>query len=82
MNRIFDLIEKLGLVFLTLGIVTFVLLASKFWAADTQLFFFLVGDYQAFILLSIGLLVFGYVMKKLLVWEIHSALGPKKRRRR
>jgi len=82
MNRLLDLIEKVGLVILTLGIVIYVLLASKFWAADLQFFFFKVGDYQTFIFISIGLLVFTYVMKKLLVWEIHSALGLRRRKRR
>ena len=82
MNRWLDLIERLGLVILTFGVVIYILLASKFWVSDFQFYFFKAGDYMTFIYISLGILVFSWVLKKLLVWEIHSALGPKRRRRR
>ena len=82
MKRWLDLIERVGLVLLTFGVVIYILLASKFWALDFQLYFFRAGDWKSLIYLSIGLLVFSYVLKKLLSWEIHMALGPKRRRRR
>ena len=82
MNRLLDLTIKLGLVFLTLGIVIYALLASKFWAAETQVWFLQAGDYQTVILISAGVIAFGWTLKQLLHWEIHATLFPKKRRKR
>ena len=81
MHKWVDLAEKLGLVILSFGIVIFVLLYSKFWAADQQLWFLRAGDYQTVVAISIGVLALSWVLKKLLVWEVHSALRPKMRRR-
>ncbi len=82
MKRLVDLSIKLGLVLLAFGVVIYVLIASKFWASDTQLWFLLAGDYQTVIIISIGVIAFGWVMKKLLQWEVRSALLPKRRRNR
>ncbi|MBI2598462.1 MAG: hypothetical protein HYW50_04670 [Candidatus Diapherotrites archaeon] len=82
MNKWLDLIEKLGLVLLTLGIVMFILLSTKLWASEQQIWFLRAGDYQSVIFISIGLFAFGWALKKLLVWEIHSALGPHRRHKK
>lgn len=82
MNKWFDLIEKLALVTITLGIVAYLLLATKFWAADLQFYFFKAGDFGNFIIIGATIFVLSWILKKFLLWEIHSALGPKKRRRK
>ncbi|AJF59589.1 MAG: hypothetical protein J4224_02350 [Candidatus Diapherotrites archaeon] len=79
MNRWLDAIIRIGLVVLTIGIVVYALIASKFWAFDQQLWFFRVGDYQTVIIISIGVIVFGLILKGFLHWEIHAALFPKRR---
>ncbi len=79
MNRIIDSSIRIGLVLLSIGIVAYVLIASKFWATDQQLWFLRAGDYQSVIFISIAIIAFGWLMKKLLLWEVHNSLGPKRR---
>lgn len=79
MKRLGDFSIKLALVLFTFGIVIYALIASKFWASDTQLWFLLAGDYQTVIIISIGVFVFGWVLKQLLHWEIHAMLLKKRR---
>ena len=56
MNRIIDSAIRIGLVLLSIGIVIYVLIASKFFAADQQLWFLRAGDYQSVIFISIAVI--------------------------
>ena len=81
MDRALDLMWKISLVLLTFFIVVYVLIASKFIAGDIQREYILLGDVQTVIIITAGVFVLGLVLKKLLVWEIHTTLGGKRRKK-
>ena len=63
----------------TFFIVIYVLIESKFISNDLLREYVLLGDVQTVIIVSLGVLVLSWVLKKLLVWEIHATLGGKNR---
>ena len=69
MKGALDTIFKISLALLTFLIVVYVLIESKFVS----------NDIQTIIFVMVGMLVLSWVLKKLLVWEIHATLGGKKR---
>ena len=79
MKGALDTIFKISLALLTFLIVVYVLIESKFVSNDILKEFTLLGDIQTIIFVMVGMLVLSWVLKKLLVWEIHATLGGKKR---
>lgn len=77
MKGALDTIFKISLVLLTFFIVIYALIESKFVSNNILKEFTLLGDLQTVIFVSVGLLVFTWILKKLLVWEIHANLGKK-----
>ena len=79
MKGALDTIFKISLALLTFLIVIYALIESKFVSNDILKEFTLLGDIQTIIFVMLGMLVLSWVLKKLLVWEIHATLGGKKR---
>ena len=81
MKNTLDTISKISLALLTFFIVIYVLIESKFISNDLLREYVLLGDVQTVIIVSLGVLVLSWVLKKLLVWEIHATLGGKRARK-
>ena len=81
MKNALDTIFKISLVLLTFFIVIYVLIESKFISNDILKEYVLLGDLQTVIFILVGGLVLSWVLKKLLVWEIHATLGGKRARK-
>ena len=79
MKNTLDTISKISLALLTFFVVIYVLIESKFISNDLLREYVLLGDVQTVIIVSLGVLVLSWVLKKLLVWEIRATLGEKNR---
>jgi len=82
MKSALDVIFKIFLALLTLFIVIYALIESKFVSTSILKEYILLGDVQTIIFILVGGLVLSWILKKLLVWEIHSTLGGKRPERR
>ncbi|GEM_PF-3174200 len=74
-----EFIERLALSLFVLGLVVYVLIKAKLWAADYSLWFFRTGDLQAFLVLSVALYLFGKLLEKFLRWEVNFFLPHRRR---
>lgn len=80
MKEMLGLLEKLFILLLGLGIVVYVILAFNIWADPLKSFFTLTGNIENFIYISVFLFVLTYVLRKLLLWEVHLLFRQKGRR--
>ena len=82
MKRALDTIFNILLALLTFFIVVYAIIESKFVSTSILKEYTLLGDLQTIIIVSAGLFVLSWILKKLLVWEIHATLGGKRPERR
>lgn len=72
-------LEHLAIALFAMGLVAYILIQAKLWASNYSLWFLRLGDFQSFILLSIGVYLFAKILEKFLRWEI-NVLFPHRRR--
>ncbi|MFH1256891.1 MAG: hypothetical protein V1494_06405 [Candidatus Diapherotrites archaeon] len=80
MRQIIGLIEGLGLVMLALVIVVGFIQLMNNWADPFKHWFLFTGDYVAFLGLTAAVLIAGFFLKKMVLWEVRAAFPHKKRR--
>lgn len=78
MGKWLYLLEKILLVAFTVAVVVYILLVFNFWADDWRQFFLGSGNIEWFIYVSLFLFVLTYILRRLLKWEIRSALGRRR----
>ena len=80
MHRAVILLEKLALVIITLAVAAYFLLLINEAIFDYRGILFRTGDVYNYLLIGGFMLLLSYVIKKLLLWQVHAAFGRRRRR--